>query len=575
SVSYTEALSELLRHFINAEIGSGFEFSDGFSYEGEPILNSEYGGVGAFKGDLDVSLCFKYLTDLLRMQEMLNGYIYTEPYDIEYERNGILSYDRRAKVFPYGEMAYGGDMGVNDLTSPCFVGIYNEPAEEIAAGGTFSADAVALNFSAKTFMDATLNWRFDATDVNGNSISTGLCGSLEISYAPYTAERYPISFKLPNQPCVGTVTIWVEENGEKIAKNFINVIVTGEIAETEYFSKTSVALRDTDCAETVSGTGKTHVEYEIPEDFDLAMLTSMRVLAEVSSYKRSTFNYGVLNDVNSQTVSGGERPSDLTVSVNGIEIDTVYLPDNPRDMRAVLTINDKLNGGSSAGNFGYVVNLRIPEDKMGSVKNAIARDGKITVTYEVKEDAVHQNGLRLYGSNTGRYMLSPTVLLNPMDTAAAGTKNPENYTATATLEVGDTLSVRGGAVTVSLEDGKLIAGDFSYALSAGAHTVSVRVFDTHYQVFADNNPVAVIDFYDDVEYTSLAASATGEGLIVSPETYARLLGDVDGSGNATITDVLVMLRALVNDEDLPYSDTNGDGTLTLADVIHLLRVISA
>lgn len=40
---------------------------------------------------------------------------------------------------------------------------------------------------------------------------------------------------------------------------------------------------------------------------------------------------------------------------------------------------------------------------MEAVKGAIVRDGKITVTYSVKDGAANKNGLRIYSSTAGRY----------------------------------------------------------------------------------------------------------------------------------------------------------------------------
>ena len=74
----------------NTYPGSANNFWGGFRQESEPWLNSEFGGVAAFDGDYDVSWCFKYQTDIQRQYEKLNGYVYTEPYDIEYERNGVF-----------------------------------------------------------------------------------------------------------------------------------------------------------------------------------------------------------------------------------------------------------------------------------------------------------------------------------------------------------------------------------------------------------------------------------------------------------------------------------------------------
>ncbi len=58
----------------------------------------------------------------------------------------------------------------------------------------------------------------------------------------------------------------------------------------------------------------------------------MRVLAEASSYKTQIGTDKFLSSFSSQwgqTAEGRERASDLTVSINGVEVDTVYLPDNP------------------------------------------------------------------------------------------------------------------------------------------------------------------------------------------------------------------------------------------------------
>ena len=57
-----------------------------FKNEGEPWLNSEFGGVASGDGDQDVSWCFKYQVDIQRLYERMNGFVYTEPFDVEYEK---------------------------------------------------------------------------------------------------------------------------------------------------------------------------------------------------------------------------------------------------------------------------------------------------------------------------------------------------------------------------------------------------------------------------------------------------------------------------------------------------------
>lgn len=516
-ITYAAAKTIVERFANNAYEGSTHNFYEGYAQEKEPLLNSEYGGVGVSSGDRDVSLCFKYQTDLMRMTQRFNGYVYTEPYDIEYERNGLLSYDRREKLFPYDEIAFGGDMTIADLNQPNHVGVYAEPAKVCNAGSVYSADAVASNWSGENYTNAVLHWRFDATDAYGNNFTTGAFGEQKITYAPYTAEHYPISFTLPDKTCVGTLTVWVEENGEKLAKNFVNVVVNGDTAKNvEYIGENSVALRAN--GGEFEGAGSLDLTYELPEAFDIATLSSVRILAEVSSVKKNSITNGIVNVATSQTVVGGERPSDMTVYINGVEIDTVYIPDDPRDVRGTLTINYSSERNSSGEDFGYLVDIVVPADKLDKVRSAIANDGEIKITYAVEEDAENQNGLRLYTDKQGRYALKPTVILNPT-TLDATQSESGNYRVGATLSSGESISLRGGAATVALQDGELALGGVKASVGVGEHTVAVRVFDTHYQVYADNNPVPVIDVYLDTEYTSYAVATTGDDLTISPETY--------------------------------------------------------
>lgn len=533
-ITYAAAKNAVERYAKNAYSGSAYNFYEGFKQEKEPLLNSEYGGVGVSSGDRDVSLCFKYQTDLMRMNQRFNGYVYTEPYDIEYERNGILTYDRREKLFPYGEIAFGGDMTIADLNQPDYVGLYTEPAKVVKAGSDYSVDAIASNWSGNRYENAVLYWRFDATDVCGNNFSTGLSGEQKITYAPYTAEQYPIAFRLPDQTSVGTLTVWIEENGEKLAKNFVNVIINGTgVKNTEQLGENSFALRTS--GGEFEGTGELSLTYSLPEDFDLSALRSIRLLAEVSSVKKESVTNGVINAETSQTVRGGERPSDMTVSVNGVEIGTVTIPDDPRDVRGTFTFNYASDRNSSASDFGYLVDLAVPAEKIGEIRRAILADGAVKVTYSVKEDAKNQNGLRLYGERKGRYALKPTVILNAGkldgDRLTSG-----NYRVSATLSVGDVISLRGGAATVSLRAGTLaLAGEEAY-VGEGSHPVSVRVFDSHYQVYADNSPVPVIDLYLDAAYSENTVTSTAGDLKILPETYGMPVEEDDEIPTGVETD---------------------------------------
>ena len=68
-----------------------------FTQGTEPLLNSEYAGLGAEGGDKDISYTFKFLTTELRRHAKICGYVYTELTDIEWEHNGL------AQLRPHGQ----------------------------------------------------------------------------------------------------------------------------------------------------------------------------------------------------------------------------------------------------------------------------------------------------------------------------------------------------------------------------------------------------------------------------------------------------------------------------------------
>ena len=89
--------------------GSWKTYTNGFEYEGEPILLTEFGGIG-FKvgaddgwGYTSVTNEADYIEDYRRIMEAvfaskgLHGYCYTQLTDVEQEVNGILTYDRQPK----------------------------------------------------------------------------------------------------------------------------------------------------------------------------------------------------------------------------------------------------------------------------------------------------------------------------------------------------------------------------------------------------------------------------------------------------------------------------------------------
>lgn len=558
--SYQNTLNDVQNRVNGTFVGSTNNFAFGETQDGDVMLNSEYGGVGAYAGDFDVSYCFKYMTDIQRRFEKQSGFVYTEPYDVEYERNGLLTYDRNWKVFGYDEIAYGGDMGIKDLTQEIYVGIVDQPIRNVKPGQKMKTKVMTIGWTDELPENVVMKWRFDGTDIYGNSISTGKSGEKSLNLSPYRKTTATLTYQAPAQACVGTLTVWLEdENGNKLAKNFTNVVVADETSDnTAYIQKNQdgsvvmkAAVEDARMVTTEESGAQTY-SYTLPEDFDLEQLKGMRVLAEASSYKGQIGTDKNLSSYSSkygQTAVGRERASDLTVSINGVEVDTVYLPDNPRDMRGTLSLNSPYNGQTSAGDFGYLVNLNISEEKLAQIRATLGEDRELTVTYEVKEDAENRNGLRIYSSTYGRYAVNPTLILNPADQTIKGVSEQsqeveaegDNYSVEASLESQEGYVVRndheGGYYVAVSEDGTsvVLTNQKTGEVIASAdlkedsqeHEIKTTLFDEQIRVFADNDPEPVIRVYDKSGFTGDATIEKGAAdVTVSPESYEAVRSEI-------------------------------------------------
>ena len=134
--------------------GSEFNFVKGYKQQTAPLINSEYGAVGAGAGDRDVSWGFHFLTNELRLHEKIQGYIYTELTDIEWEHNGFYNYDRSAKDFGYDAFVPG--MTTRDLQGEDFVGYDGPP---VVKATTFTLPVFVSHFSARTDQPTLRWWR--------------------------------------------------------------------------------------------------------------------------------------------------------------------------------------------------------------------------------------------------------------------------------------------------------------------------------------------------------------------------------------------------------------------------------
>ena len=380
--------------------GSAFNYAGGNVQGDAPLINSEYGGISAGAGDKDISWCFKYLTNELRLHPKICGYIYTELQDIEWEHNGFMNYDRSIKAFGYDYL---------DINALDFIAIDYSPGTTVAPGERIKADIYASHFSHKTITGTTLHWQLDTMSVTGHITRGCVSGSVEIPFPQYQVQEvHELELLVPDiHSAVGTLHVWVtDDTGVVVARNFINFehfVEEASLVESSDSKSvtvnyapgnTSVSSWDepTTSEQLFSAEGCGYVEYEVPlpEGLSATDIGEMALIFEASS-----------SDGGARQTEPEKHPSDVTVSVNGVEIETVRIPDCPADARGVLSY---IHG--QPGIYGYLHNVK--------VDTSLVLNGKVdtlTVRYEVKSDADAKGGFALYGNRLGRYPTAPHLLL--------------------------------------------------------------------------------------------------------------------------------------------------------------------
>jgi hypothetical protein len=199
--------------------GSTFNYVAGHEQGDAPLINSEYGGVGALDGDRDVSWTFKFLTNELRRHDQLSAYIFTQLTDVEWEYNGLLNYDRTPKQFGYPPLLINqGD--VLPIDAP--------PISQVSPGSSVEIDISSSHFSRRVHTGVTLHWHYAGIDTLGSIHPNVARGWQPI---PFRKNRVELALKLkltfPAEPMLGTLWVTaVTATGETVAANFIKHFIS-------------------------------------------------------------------------------------------------------------------------------------------------------------------------------------------------------------------------------------------------------------------------------------------------------------------------------------------------------------
>ncbi len=404
--SYEKARAIIQEVVQETYTGSTFNYVPGFEQGSQPLINSEYGGVGALDGDIDVSWSFKFLTNELRRHSKLSAYIFTELHDVEWERNGFLNYDRTPKEFGYDPTIVNqGD--VLPIDAP--------PISRRAPGEEFDLEVFSSHFARRKREDVTLYWRLSGVDSLGWVYEELASGERPIPFSHHRVELADrIRLQMPDRTMI--CRVWLRAmtpDGTLVARNFVQFFVDGGSPSREETPK-DLVLRaaphaysaagwtgaQSDPAEAEAsgscfGEGQGFFDWWFPLQNEQARnLIRFRVLCEASARREGT----------PQTDSFA-HPTTFRMLLNDVRIYEGLLPNHPHDATGALSY---LRGGHGA--YGYLTHATIEGELLQDVV-ANAHGGGIRLRCEVPPDAAHRGGLTIYGAACGRFPVPPTLII--------------------------------------------------------------------------------------------------------------------------------------------------------------------
>jgi hypothetical protein len=390
--------------------GSTFNFVPGYADKGQPLINSEYGGIGALDGNRDCSWSFKFLTNELRRHGQISAYIYTELHDVEWEYNGFLSYDRTLKEFGYDPRI------VNESDA---LPINFPPITKQAPGSTLKIEVASSHFSTVARDKISLSWRLGGMDGWGRIHQDVAKGLIPISFPHRRVElAHTLELKMPDKPMLCTLLVEaLDTSGKTVASNFVQIFVADDSWPPREESERSLLLRGTPETFSLSewsggmssreqivadkfcyGNGNGFFEWNLPlENADLKKARRLRFLCEASSHRTDT----------PQTTKD-RYPTTLHVDLNGIPICKQIVVDHPHDSRGALSY---LSGGKNGrGAYGYLISVAIDGELLRHVAEAVL-DNNLKVRCTVPAGELAAGGLTIYGTDSGRYPISMLVIV--------------------------------------------------------------------------------------------------------------------------------------------------------------------
>jgi len=378
----------------------------GYQPEGQPLINSEFNGLDVYSGDKDGSWYFHFMVNEMRKYSKIQGYIFTELSDVEYEHNGLIRYNLQKKFYGYDQFGFE----FSDLNGDNYIVIDTAPVAEYCG-----CSQIEIPVYYSSFDGTERNLKLYYSIIGWNEL-----GNKNIfqyfSPVTFTNKKYDntylgkVNINLPCNFIAGYIYFSViDENNNLISANYVNIKIRDSSSDNyckplyciskilpenytgEKWSKGVLKKQILDSGHYITGLGNGYFEYsDTVSDYIKNNVSSVELLMEISS----AYNY-----FNRQT-SENRIFTNIDVYVDNNLVKNIVVGDYA-DSAGFLSY---LSGISLSGSHGDYIKISIKDE---SLIKKLLLDNKITIKLSVDKG---NNGLRIYGDDTGTYPFKINVI---------------------------------------------------------------------------------------------------------------------------------------------------------------------
>jgi len=434
--------------------GSSYNYIGGNVQGNEPMLNSECGAVWGYSGstgDIDLTWEYHIMMNEFRKHPKIAGFLFTEFHDVINEWNGYYRFDRTKKEFGFDELCPGMTMG--DLQRDIYVVAGDDFFKKYKGGETIKIPVGVSSVTDKIPGNLKIEYTLSGWNQAGDKFDWTK-GEIVAKADPFSfVPLEPVTVRLPEVTSIMIFGVVLKDGeGNVLHRNFVPFRIDGRNPDDliiisqppSAFTDASWSIRNLSPqnGRKAWGMGSGYFEYEftLPARLDTNKVASVEFRAELAArYPQEKYlEEGVAEGIgmtvvsNKGTIPGYGKNSypqtdektfstNVVITANGQKIAESLLPDDPADHRGLLSWMNQKPGwawGSSdrskswlldeAGSYGYLVKASFDKS---AIRKAL-RTGKVIVRLQVNDSGPAQGGLSVYGRESGRFPLDPSIIIN-------------------------------------------------------------------------------------------------------------------------------------------------------------------